>query len=190
MNQHTRIRRHTATAILAGAALLPLAACQAGAAQVSAASAATAQPGTTSTSAASTSAVSANTVSASVPPVGVGTGGPGSLTVDITSPVAVSGHVDTPVSCETAGRRYVASATGTIRGYTVADTVRIANYHGPATYPAVVTVSVSSSAEGKYAIDAVPATAVITSAGGSVSFTAQTSAGRTLAGSIVWSCSA
>ena len=120
--------------------------------------------------------------------VGTGTGGAGSLTVNITSPVAVAGHVDTPVSCETAGRRYVESATGVVGGATVAEGVRAANYTGPGSYSALVTVSLVGTDAARYAIDAVPATVEITSAGGSVSFSA-TSGGRTLAGAISWACS-
>jgi hypothetical protein len=92
------------------------------------------------------------------------------------------------VSCETAGRRYVESATGVVGGATVAEGVRAANYTGPGSYSALVTVSLVGTDAARYAIDAVPATVEITSAGGSVSFSA-TSGGRTLAGAISWACS-
>jgi hypothetical protein len=176
MNRPTPIRAGLAAAGAAGAVLFPLAACQAGGPTV-AVGAATATDQPTSAAAASTGTV------------GKGTGGPGSLTVAITSPVAVSGHVDTEVSCQATGARYTASASGTLHGYTVADVVRVVGYHGPGSYPALVTVSVTG-ASARDAITAVPATAQITAAGGDVSFSATTDAGRTLAGSIAWACSA
>jgi hypothetical protein len=123
------------------------------------------------------------------PPAGTGTGGPGSLTVDITTPVAVAGHVTTPVSCDATGRRYVESASGTLNGATVSQSVRVAGFDGPGTYPAVVAVSVTAADATPQSVEAVPASVEITSTGGSVSFSASTAAGRTLAGSIVWSCS-
>ncbi len=193
MNRHHASRSRMAAVILAGVAVLPLAACQAGAHTVrTTAAAATTQASTSSSSQVTTTATSATAPVTAPPatvPAGHGTGGPGSLTVSITSPVAVAGHVDTTVTCE-AGRRYAETANGVIRGYTVAETVRVAAYHGPGSYPALVTVSVSSSAEGTYAVDAIATTAAITSTGGSLSFSGQTSAGRTLAGSISWACSA
>ncbi|WP_322759139.1 hypothetical protein [Frankia sp. Cr2] len=197
MNRHHASRSRMAAVILAGVAVLPLAACQAGARTAHT----TVAAGTTQASTASSSEVTTTATSVTAPatapatappatvPAGRGTGGPGSLTVSITSPVAVAGHVDTTVTCE-AGRRYAETANGVIRGYTVAETVRVAAYHGPGSYPALVTVSVSSSAEGTYAVEAIATTAAITSTGGSLSFSGQTSAGRTLAGSISWSCSA
>jgi len=167
------------TVAVAGGLLVAVSACRAGTLP---------QAGQAAPAAATTSTVGATAATTAVP-VGAGTGGPGSLTVGITSPVTVAGHVDTPVSCETAGRRYVESSTGVVNGATVAESVRVANYTGPGSYPAVITVSLVAADASKYAIDAVPATVEITSAGGSVSFSASTAAGRTLAGSISWACS-
>ncbi len=199
MNRHHASRSRMAVMLLVGMAVLPLSACQPGARTAgTAVSAATTQASSTSSSV--TATVPVTTVPVATVPVatapatggtsaGRGVGGPGSLTVSITSPITVAGHVDTTVSCDT-GRRYVESASGVIHGYTVTATVRIAAYHGAGSYPAVVTVSVGSSTDGPYAVEAIATTATITSSGGSLSFTGQTSAGRTLAGSISWSCSA
>jgi hypothetical protein len=118
-----------------------------------------------------------------------GTGGPGSLTVAITSPVAVAGHVNTTVNCDDATARYVESANGLIKGYTISETVRVAGYHGAGSYPALVTVSLTGPQVSE-TIPAVPVTAQITDTGGDVSFSATSDAGRTLAGSISWACSA
>ncbi len=194
MNRHHASRSRMAVMLLVGMAVLPLSACQPGARTAgTAVSAATTQASSTSSSV--TATVPVATVPVATAPAtggtsaGRGVGGPGSLTVSITSPITVAGHVDTTVSCDT-GRRYVESASGVIHGYTVTATVRIAAYHGAGSYPAVVTVSVGSSTDGPYAVEAIATTATITSSGGSLSFTGQTSAGRTLAGSISWSCSA
>ncbi len=178
-----------AVMLLAGMAVLPLSACQPGARTAgTAVSAATTQASSTSPSVTAAAPVATAPATGGTS-AGRGVGGPGSLTVSITSPITVAGHVDTTVSCDT-GRRYVESASGVIHGYTVTATVRIAAYHGAGSYPAVVTVSVGSSTDGPYAVEAIATTATITSSGGSLSFTGQTAAGRTLAGSISWSCSA
>ncbi|ETA04046.1 hypothetical protein CcI156_09055 [Frankia sp. CcI156] len=190
MNLQAPVRRGLATATVAGAALLTIAACQPGTRVVTAAPAtATAeqaadQPTSTTPVSAATSAAATSTDA-----VGKGAGGPGSLTVAITSPVAVSGHVDTVVSCQTAGARYVASASGSVHGYAVSDVVRVAGYHGPGSYQASVTVSMTGP-DAHYAVTAVPATAQVTATGGDVSFSATSTGGRTLAGSIAWACSA
>lgn len=136
-----------------------------------------------------TGVANASPAQPSTSPGGAGAGGPGSLTVDITSPVTVAGHASTAVSCQSTARRYVESSTTTINGRTVSQSVRVTGYNGPGSYPAVITVSVVAPEAGRYAIDAVPATVDITSAGGSVSFSANTTAGHTLAGSIIWACS-
>ncbi|WP_256790019.1 hypothetical protein [Frankia sp. AvcI1] len=70
----------------------------------------------------------------------------------------------------------------------MSQSVRVIGYNGSGSYPAVITVSVVAPDSGHYAIDAVPATVDITSAGGSMSFSASTTAGPTLAGSISWAC--
>lgn len=165
---------------------LGLTACRAG--SVSTAGSVPAPAASAGTGAETADAVTASESSA--PAGGAGVGGPGSLTVDITSPVDVAGHVSTAVSCQSTARRYVESSTATIEGRTVSQGVRVAGYDGPGSYPAAITVSVVAPDSGRYAIDAVPATVEITSAGGSVSFSASTSGGRTLAGSIIWACSA
>jgi hypothetical protein len=199
----------------AGAALFPVAACQAGAPTVTTVAAtatvagdptdppaataspsddpsapsAVATPAATPTSVAvATSVAATSRVLPSATVVGKGTGGPGSLTVAITAPVAVAGHVNTEVSCQTTGTRYLATASGTIQGYTVSENVRVAGYHGPGSYPALVTMSVTGP-QAHDAVSAVPATGEITAAGGDISFSATTAAGRTLAGSISWACS-
>ncbi|MGF7239418.1 MAG: hypothetical protein ACQSGP_31345 [Frankia sp.] len=215
MTLHAAIRQSLTAAAVAGAALLPVTACQAGTPAVTVAAAtasptdapaptdqATGQPtSVTSVTAAPATSPAATgpvtptsaatpTAAASIPPVGQGSGGPGSLTVAITSPVTVSGHIDTPVSCAITGARYTASASGTVHNYAVSDVVRVAGYHGPGTYPALVTVSVTAPDNIHYVATGVRTTAQITDTGGAVSFSATTSGGRTLAGSIGWACSA
>ncbi|OHV60699.1 hypothetical protein BCD48_40695 [Pseudofrankia sp. BMG5.36] len=213
MALHAPIRRGLAAAAVAGAALLPLAACQPGtpvATVALATTTATEQPADqttdqstsepSSTAGSPTSAAPASTpataptptptaTTSPVPtfPGGKGAGGPGSESVVITSPVSVSGHIDSGVSCQTAGAHYVASASGTVHGYSISNTVVVTGYHGAGTYPALVTFSVAVP-DTHYAVNAVPTTVQITDSGGEVSFSATTDGGRTLAGSIVWAC--
>ncbi|MCK9927764.1 hypothetical protein MXD62_11385 [Frankia sp. Mgl5] len=169
---------------------LGLTACRAGSVSTAGPAPATASASAASAGTGVETADAATAAEPSAPAGGAGAGGPGSLTVDITSPVDVAGHVSTAVSCQSTARRYVESSTATIEGRTVSQGVRVAGYDGPGSYPAAITVSVVAPDSGRYTIDAVPATVEITSAGGSVSFSANTSGGRTLAGSIVWACSA
>lgn len=122
----------------------------------------------------------------SLPPVGTGEGGPGSLTVAFTQPVAFTGHVDTPVSCSTANRTYTASASSaTIGAYQVSFTVKAAPYKGPGTYPAVVTLDITGLTSAT--VPGVPTT--ITDAGGSVSVSATGENGRTVDVTLQWACS-
>ena len=126
----------------------------------------------------------------SPPPVGRGTGGAGSLTVSVTKPVAVGGHVDTAVSCTTNNRVYTASADGAlVAGYRVAFTVRIAPYHGAGTYPAAVVSLALDGPTGTVASGTVPAPATITTTGGSFTLdTTTTGDGHSLKASLEWAC--
>jgi hypothetical protein len=174
---NTQSRVGVRWAVLAGVVLVTATACRAGVGPA---------PSVVATGSGPVASASAAAVTA---PVGAGTGGAGSMTVSITSPVAVAGHVDTAVSCQVAGRRYAESAAGAVGAATVAQSVRIAAYTGPGTYSALVTVSVAGTDSSPYAVDAVPATVEVTTAGGSLSFNANTASGNTLAGSISWACS-
>ncbi|MEX5633489.1 hypothetical protein [Parafrankia sp. FMc2] len=184
MHQQRRVR--AGVAVFAGGLLLASAGCRA---QVGGATA-DPLPSAGATSPAVASPASAgSTATPEAASGGAGTGGVGSLTISITSPVTIAGHVNTAVSCQDGGRRYIESATGAISGATVTQSVRVATYQGPGSYPALVTVSVLAADSQRYAVDAVPATVQITQTGGSVDFSAATAAGRSLTGSIIWSCS-
>ncbi|MCK9901647.1 hypothetical protein CC117_24535 [Parafrankia colletiae] len=189
MHQQRRVR--AGAAVLTGGLLLASAACRG---QVGDTTADPPPPAGANSPAASTqSSASAAAASAAEPeaaPAGAGTGGAGSLSISITSPVTIAGHVSTPVSCQTGARRYVESATGATGGATVTQSVRVAAYSGPGTYPALVTVSVLAADSERYAVEAAPASVTITQTGGSVDFSAATAAGRSLSGSISWACSA
>lgn len=184
MHQQRRVR--AGAAVFAGGLLLASAACRG---QVGNATADPPPPAGTNPPAASPQS-SASTAAPEAAPAGAGTGGAGSLSISITSPVTIAGHVSTPVSCQTGARRYVESATGATDGATVTQSVRVAAYSGPGTYPALVTVSVLAADSERYAVEAVPASVTITQTGGSVDFSAATAAGRSLSGSISWACSA
>jgi hypothetical protein len=109
--------------------------------------------------------------------------------VSISSPVSDSGSVAVPVSC-VSGPGYRASvASAVVQGDQVAFSVDIPRYPGPGTYYAVVTASLRQSSGVVTAIGGVSRVpAVITSAGGSFTVSAVGSGGRTLAGSLSWTC--
>jgi len=121
---------------------------------------------------------------------GSGAGGPGTVTVSITQPVAVSGHAGTTVTCDT-GRAYSAVAqSATVDGYHVSFTVRAAGYRGPGTYQALVTARLDGASGAVTTVSAVPnIPAEITATGGSFSINATGDNGRTLAASLQWTCS-
>ena len=119
-----------------------------------------------------------------------GTGAAGSLTVALTKPISVAGHVDTTVSCST-GRTYRAAAGPvTIDGTSVSLSVSVAAFTGPGSYSAVVTASVTPSGSDATQVAGLPGIPVtITSAGGAVNLSATGTAGRVVAGSFTWACS-
>jgi hypothetical protein len=121
---------------------------------------------------------------------GRGAGGPGTVTVSITEPVSASGHAGSGVTCIT-GRVYTATAqSAVIEGYQVFFTVRVAPYHGPDTYPAMVTVRLNAVSGAVTTVSAVPnVNAVISDAGGSFTIHATGDNGRTLNASLQWTCS-
>lgn len=167
--------RRLVIAMIAGLALTAgLAACQATSNGVSAKS---------SVSAPSGGAVATSPPSSSSPLA------TGSVTASITSPIALSGTVATPVSCD-ARRIYRASVTGaTIRGHQLSFAVVIVGYRGPGSYSAVVRVTLRRpNGEVTKVARASRVPAVITSAGGSFSLSATGSEGRILSGSLSWVC--
>ena len=115
--------------------------------------------------------------------------GTGSLSVSVTSPVALSGSTAAPVSCVT-GPSYRALVTSAvIHGDQVSYTVAIARYRGPGSYPAVVAVTLRQSTGVVTTIAGVSRVpAAITAAGGSFSVSATGSEGRTFTGSLTWTC--
>jgi hypothetical protein len=126
----------------------------------------------------------------SEPPVGRGAGGAGSVTISVTKPVVISGHVDTTVSCTTANHTYTASADGTlIAGYHVAFTVRVAPYHGAGEYPAALVTLTLDGPTGKIGAASVPSPTTLTSPGGSFTLDTTTSNGQSFAAHLIWACS-
>jgi hypothetical protein len=122
-------------------------------------------------------------------PAGNGAGGPGSIALVLTSPRAISEHLNTTVTCST-GRLYRASGGGTSpKGYTLRIAATAVGYTGPASYTTAITGSIVSPDGESFALAAARTTAALTSTGGSVPFSATGNRGRTLAGSITWSCS-
>lgn len=114
---------------------------------------------------------------------------PGSLSVSVTSPVALSGTAARAVSCVTGLSYRAEGSSAVIDGDQVSYTVAIARYQGPGAYPAVVAVTLRESTgvvTTVAGVSRVPAT--ITSAGGSFSVSATGSGGRTFTGSLTWTC--
>ncbi|MCG2801644.1 MAG: hypothetical protein L6311_06035 [Cellulomonas sp.] len=121
---------------------------------------------------------------------GTGSGDAGSLTVALSEPVSISGHVDTTVDC-TAGRAYRATAgPAVIDGTTVSVTVVAADYSTPGAYSAVVTAAVTPTGSEGVSIAGIPGVPVTISAtGGSVELSVTGTSGRAISGSISWACS-
>ena len=94
-----------------------------------------------------------------------------------------------PVSC-VAGLAYRASLTSAVvQGDQLSFSVAIPRYRGPGRYPAVVGVTLrqaSGVVTTVAGVSRIPA--AITSTGGSFSISATGSAGRTLTGSLNWTC--
>jgi hypothetical protein len=157
--------------------------------------------GSVTTAAASTSAASSVASAASVAGTAASTSGgggqgtasaspgPGSVSVSATSPLTVSGSATVPVSC-VAGLAYRATVTSAVvQGDQLSFSVAVARYRGPGSYPAVVGVTLrqaSGVVTTVAGVSRIPA--AITSAGGSFSVSATGSGGRTLTGSLSWTC--
>jgi hypothetical protein len=117
--------------------------------------------------------------------------GSGSVTVTITEPITIMGTAATTVSC-TAGRlAYQASAaTVPIKGYTLGFSVAAAPYHGPGTYPGVLTLQLTEPDGTTFTLPAATAPTTINATGGSFTVDAVTPGGTPIDGSIAWTCSA
>jgi hypothetical protein len=124
--------------------------------------------------------------------------GTGTVTPSITSPVSATGAgIQTSMSCNanTQAKAYVVRIeSAPVQGYTVTASVSIKGYTGPGTYPAAVTATVTGN--GKVYGGAQKSTSVtINETGGSLQFAktatgakAPKAAGKTLAGSLAWTC--
>ena len=118
--------------------------------------------------------------------------GPGSVSASVTSPVTVSGTVTVPVSC-VSGLAYRATVnSAVVHGDQLSFSLAIARYRGPGSYPSAVVGVTLRQASGVVTtvagVSRIPA--VITSTGGSFLVSATGSDGRTLSGSLSWTCGA
>lgn len=120
--------------------------------------------------------------------VGTGTGGPGSLTLSVSEPVQVSGHVSAPVTCSV-GRSYRASMSGTVQGYLTTASVTATPYRGAGQYTALVAMSLTAPDGTAYVVPAIPLTATLSDTGGSVHVSAVTIRGQTVEAALAWACS-
>ena len=185
-----RLAQHVVLSAAALALVAGLAGCKTGQVALSARGTPPAAPasGGTSAPAEAPASPTATSAAAAATPGGQATSG-GSLSVSVTSPITLSGTATAAVSCVT-GLSYRAEVTSAvIQGNQVSYTVAIARYRGPGSYPAVVAVTLRQSTgvvTTVAGVSRVPAT--ITAAGGSFSVSATGSEGRTLAGSLTWTC--
>jgi hypothetical protein len=108
----------------------------------------------------------------------------------MTSPISASATTGATVTCAQTATRYVASAVNSlVAGYRHSWTVRIAGYHGPGSYPALVTYAIVGPGGGIASASGVPATPVtISGTGGSLAIDATGRDGLTLAETISWTC--
>jgi hypothetical protein len=121
--------------------------------------------------------------------VGTGSGGAGSLTLAITSPLAVAGHVNTDVACAVSARTYHASvASAEIQGYSVTMSVRIVGHAGPGSWSGTLSGTITEGGV-TYPL-ALPAVPVTTTASGGSLHLSVTESGHTLSGEVDWACGA
>jgi hypothetical protein len=156
---------------------------------VSGASSSAAVPGTETSAVTATGAPT--TRPATIAPAGVvgtGPGGPGSITLTVTAPTIVSGHVDTKVTCDT-GRLYRAYVGGTVQGYTLQLSASALHYTGPGSYPATLAGTMTGPDGETFPVAARQSTASLSATGGSVAFSGTGSRGHTISGSVAWACS-
>jgi hypothetical protein len=148
------------------------------------------QPATGTTGAAASAAASASR-SATARPAGTGVGGAGSLTLDLTSPVRLTGHVNTKVTCSTASRTYRASgSSASVAGYRVDFGVTVKPYRGPGDYPASTVTLKLDGPSGTVDSGSVLAPVTITDSGRRGHFTLDVTVdGRRFAGTLAWACS-
>jgi hypothetical protein len=116
---------------------------------------------------------------------------PGSVTVSVSAPVTVSGTVAVPVSCATGVAYRATVSSAVVQGDQLSYTVAIPRYTGPGRYYTVVGVTLRQASGVVTAVGRVSSVpAAITAAGGSFTVSAVGSGGRTLAGSLSWTCGA
>lgn len=121
---------------------------------------------------------------------GRGAGGPGSITVALTEPVAVEAHAGDGVVCAVDGRRYRAevAAVPATSGAAVAVTVQVVGYRGAGSYAATYEVEVTEADGVVTALPFVAPTAIADDGDGSVTVDVVGANGRRIAGSITWHC--
>jgi len=122
--------------------------------------------------------------------VTTGQGGPGTVTVALTSPIALAGNVVTPVACTISGRLYEATiASATIAGQSLGVDVKASPYNSPGSYLAITTVTLTLNGT-TTTLGPLPLPTTITETGGTVTVSGATSSGVTIIGSVAWACSA
>ena len=115
---------------------------------------------------------------------------PGSVVISMTSPQSKTWTANAAVTCARTAVLYLASADGSDgAGYNESLAVRAAPYHGPGSYHALVTLTVTGPQGGIASASGVPAElATITSTGGTFTIDQTGNDGKTLDATVTWTC--
>jgi len=118
-------------------------------------------------------------------------GEPGTVSLTITQPVAISGWAPVPVTCAAEGRNYTASFEGAVvaAGVSVGASVTAAPYKGAGTFPGVGSVSLTTPATGTVTVPLASPVKVEDDLDGTVEMSVNVQ-GIAVAFSLTWHCTA
>ena len=170
------------------ASLVSLTACRSVVVAAAPADAGTATALATSGSVAPT--VTSAPATAAAPSGGAASPAPGSVVISMISPQSKTWTANAAVTCARTAVLYLASADGSDdAGYNESLAVRVAPYHGPGAYHALVTLTVTGPQGGIASVSGVPAEPVtLTSTGGAFTIDRTGNDGKTLDATVTWTC--
>ena len=126
------------------------------------------------------------------PRAGYAEGDPGTVSVALSEPVAISGWTPVPVSCSVTALTYTASFSGAAvtAGVSVSASITAAPYRGPGTYPGAGSLSVTLADGQNVTVPIAAQVTVAADLAGSVTLDVTSTSGVSVTGSLVWHCSA
>ncbi len=126
------------------------------------------------------------------PRAGYAEGDPGTVSLALTEPIAVSGWAPVPVSCSVTALTYTASFSGAAvtAGVAVSASITAAPYRGAGSYPGAGTLSITYGDGQQVTVPLAAQVTVADDLAGSVSLDVTSTAGVSVAGTLVWHCSA